>query len=207
MSRDLPNVPPRGKSLACSQLRVEEALAPPTRGDLPTCRPTQPLHQLLPTRANLDPGARGGFPSGSLPRCAIASTPIALQRNERNARNDAPIRSKKSTYFLRGRPKSFFDFLRGVLPRVHRRVLAGAAVPGLGYAAPGGERAGIPLGLVPFPDARLYSPRLEKRSQALQACNLTRNIQADGAPMVHHPWGFTPPGVFFCTHRTPESCL
>src|SRR6516164_8723665 len=32
--------------------------------------------------------------------------------------------------------------------------------------------------------ARLYSPRLEKRSQALQACNLTRNIQADGTPMV-----------------------
>jgi hypothetical protein len=27
--------------------------------------------------------------------------------------------------------------------------------------------------------------RLEKRSQALQECNLTRNIQADGAPMVH----------------------
>ena len=26
--------------------------------------------------------------------------------------------------------------------------------------------------------------RLEKRSQALQACNLTRNIQADGAPML-----------------------
>ena len=62
-------------------------------------------------------------------------------------------------------------------------------------------------GLVPYASVRLYSPRLEKRSQALQACNLTRNIQADGAPMVHHPWGIKPPGVFFCHHRTPESCL
>jgi hypothetical protein len=60
---------------------------------------------------------------------------------------------------------------------------------------------------VPLAGAGLYSPRLEKRSQALQACNLTRNFQADGAPMVHHPCGIIPPGVFFLHHRTPESCL
>jgi hypothetical protein len=49
--------------------------------------------------------------------------------------------------------------------------------------------------------------RLEKRSQALQGCNLTRNIQVDGAPRVHPPGGFVLPG-FFCPtfgHRSP--CL
>jgi len=54
--------------------------------------------------------------------------------------------------------------------------------------------------------AVLYSVCLEKRSQALQACNLTRNIQADGAPMVHLAPGISPPGVF-SYHRTPELCL
>lgn len=42
--------------------------------------------------------------------------------------------------------------------------------------------------LAPRTPVGLCSPCLEKRSQALQACNLTRNIQADGAPMVHPPW-------------------
>jgi len=35
----------------------------------------------------------------------------------------------------------------------------------------------------------LGSWRLEKRSPALQACNRTRNIQADGVPMVHRTLG------------------
>ena len=39
--------------------------------------------------------------------------------------------------------------------------------------------------LVAVPTRGLYSRCLEKRSRALQACNLTRNIQADGVPMVH----------------------
>src|SRR5262249_16649496 len=43
--------------------------------------------------------------------------------------------------------------------------------------------------LVAVPTRRLYSRCLEKRSQALQACNLTRNIQADGVPMVHRAPG------------------
>jgi hypothetical protein len=59
--------------------------------------------------------------------------------------------------------------------------------------------------LVSSSERWLYSARLEKRSQALQACNLTRNIQADGAPMVHRPLESKSPGVFFCPHRTPES--
>src|SRR6516165_2059062 len=52
---------------------------------------------------------------------------------------------------------------------------------------------------------RLSSPRLEKRSQALQACNLTRNIQADGVPMVHRaPGASNLQGSFFVTigHRS-----
>ena len=57
--------------------------------------------------------------------------------------------------------------------------------------------------LVPSPGTRLYSLCLEKRSQALQACNLTRNIQADGAPMVHRTPG-TSQGSAFSTigHRS-----
>jgi hypothetical protein len=44
---------------------------------------------------------------------------------------------------------------------------------------------------------------LEKRSQALQACNLTRNIQADGAPMVHRtPEGAILRGFFFTPSDT-----
>jgi len=42
-----------------------------------------------------------------------------------------------------------------------------------------------------------YPPaRLEKRSQALQGCNLTRNIQADGVPLVPGPLGKLPRGPF-----------
>jgi len=64
-----------------------------------------------------------------------------------------------------------------------------------------------PLALVRSRRLGYTRRRLEKRSQALQACNLTRNIQADGAPMVHRtPGGVTSPGVFF-HHRTPELCL
>jgi hypothetical protein len=37
------------------------------------------------------------------------------------------------------------------------------------------------------------SQRLEKRSQALRGRNLARNIQTDGAPMVHHV-----PGNYGC---------
>jgi hypothetical protein len=47
---------------------------------------------------------------------------------------------------------------------------------------------------------------LEKQSQALQRCNLARNIQADGAPMVHGPRRAIF-GDFFLAHRTPELCL
>src|SRR5262245_39848853 len=48
---------------------------------------------------------------------------------------------------------------------------------------------------------------LEKRSPALQACNRTRNIQADGVPMAHRAPGRTrSSGPFFC-HWTPELCL
>jgi len=32
---------------------------------------------------------------------------------------------------------------------------------------------------------RVHSSCLEKRSQALQGCNLARDIQVEGAPMVH----------------------
>ncbi len=62
--------------------------------------------------------------------------------------------------------------------------------------------------LVSVPGARLNSPRLEKRSQALQACNLTRNIQADGAPMVHRTPGASAfRGLFFASigHRSHAS--
>jgi len=46
---------------------------------------------------------------------------------------------------------------------------------------------------------------LEKRSQALQGCNLTRNIQADGAPMVHRAsWGLTPQEAIFFTIGHPS---
>ena len=48
---------------------------------------------------------------------------------------------------------------------------------------------------------------LEKRSQALQGCNLTRNIQVDGVPMAHPPGGVFPAGLSFSHHRTPEPCL
>src|ERR1700730_18779500 len=48
---------------------------------------------------------------------------------------------------------------------------------------------------------------MEKRSQALQACNLTRNIQADGAPMVHRTPEASAFRVLFFFHRAPESCL
>ena len=50
-------------------------------------------------------------------------------------------------------------------------------------------------------------PRLEKRSQALQGCNLTRNIQVDGAPRVHLPGRFRSARFFLSHHRTPEPCL
>src|SRR5262249_22086429 len=53
----------------------------------------------------------------------------------------------------------------------------------------------------------LHFECLEKRSQALQACNLTRNIQADGAPMVHPALGDQYLQGSFCRHRTPEPCL
>src|SRR5688572_2725689 len=56
------------------------------------------------------------------------------------------------------------------------------------------------------PSAGLDFARLEKRSQALQACNLTRNIQVDGAPMVQASEGSAFRG-FFLRHRTPEPCL
>ena len=59
--------------------------------------------------------------------------------------------------------------------------------------------------LARFGPVRLWLLRLEKRSQALQACNLTRNIQADGAPMVHRtPVGFCLQGFFFAIigHRS-----
>src|SRR5262249_58440002 len=48
---------------------------------------------------------------------------------------------------------------------------------------------------------------LEKRSLALQACNRTRNIQADGVPRAHRAPGHRrSQGPFFC-HWTPEPCL
>jgi hypothetical protein len=58
------------------------------------------------------------------------------------------------------------------------------------------------------PGARRDSSRLEKRGQTLQACNLTRNIQADGAPRVHRtPEGSNLRGFFFATigHRSHAS--
>ena len=50
--------------------------------------------------------------------------------------------------------------------------------------------------------------RLEKRSRALRGRNLTRNIQADGAPTVYLvPDGSGRQGPFYSWHRQPESCL
>jgi hypothetical protein len=113
-----------------------------------------------------------------------------------------------------GTPRSFFDFLRGVLTHIPHASHRGLPRPVL-------LRHGVPRRIRrhPFVLLRsrcwLYSPRLEKRSQALQACNLTRNIQADGAPMVHGPLEPSP-GVFFSppsdtgvmpwkTHRDPAA--
>ena len=46
---------------------------------------------------------------------------------------------------------------------------------------------------------------LVKRSQALRGRNLTRDSQADGAPMVHQaPGRSRGPGSLFVTTRTPE---
>ena len=59
------------------------------------------------------------------------------------------------------------------------------------------------------PDLLIRSSRLEKRSQALRGRNLTRDIQADGAPMVPGASGEKlcqgPP--FLDRHGTPELCL
>jgi hypothetical protein len=91
-----------------------------------------------------------------------------------------------------GTPKSFLNLLRASLPWATdvscRRVRwCGFCAPAPGQVNHFGVR--VPC---KDPSARLNFRRLEKRSQALQACNLTRNIQADGAPMVH---------------RTPEARL
>ena len=98
----------------------------------------------------------------------------------------------------------FFLILQGHPYPGTRRVLAGVfgAVPTPTLHLPKRNRChSARLGAVPW--RWLYSCRLEKRSQALQACNLTRNIQADGAPMVHLAPGGDSRGLFF-HHRTPE---
>src|SRR5438270_14094260 len=54
----------------------------------------------------------------------------------------------------------------------------------------------------------LFPLGLEKRSPALQGCNRTRNIQADGAPRVHRASCGLPPqeAVFFTIgHRSYAS--
>jgi hypothetical protein len=50
-----------------------------------------------------------------------------------------------------------------------------------------------PMAVAPPAHFLVSAMRLEKRSQALRGRNLTRNIQADGAPMVHQV-----PGNFGC---------
>ena len=88
-----------------------------------------------------------------------------------------------------------------------RRVLAGVfGAVAYSYPALTKENRFRSARLGTVPPRWLYSWRLEKRSQALQACNLTRNIQADGAPMVHLAPGGKLQGSFF-HHRTPELCL
>jgi hypothetical protein len=100
----------------------------------------------------------------------------------------------------------FFDSSGASLPRHPTRPCGGfGAGPTPTLHLPR-RTACRPLALPLSHTAGYNCRRLEKRSQALQACNLTRNIQADGAPMVHHPWGVKPPGVVF-HHRTPELCL
>jgi hypothetical protein len=84
------------------------------------------------------------------------------------------------TYFLRGRPNLCFLILQGCpypfatgvsCPVSEPDAIVGSSSRGLSVTLPGSGRFGY--GFL----------RLEKRSQALQGCNLTRNIQVDGAPM------------------------
>jgi hypothetical protein len=104
----------------------------------------------------------------------------------RLAAEPPPIRRKKSSAFSTGTPESsFFDSLGASLPKatgasLRRLVCCAFACLALTKGEPL-----QPARLGAVPPHRLYSARLEKRSQALQACNLTRNIQADGAPLVH----------------------
>src|SRR6516164_5434037 len=119
-----------------------------------------------------------GPPSG--PQTEFLTQPIAksiLPPSISNGRDFAPIRSQKSKYFLRGRPNSV-EFLKGCpYPRCND-----ASMPGL-----------------PCRGYQRFDARLNR-----WACTDSCRRCADGASDLR---GINLLEVFFCHHRTPESCL
>jgi len=72
---------------------------------------------------------------------------------------------------------------------------------------PANHRNRLLVHCLPVQDGLGWS-RLEKRSQALQGCNLTRNIQVDRCADGASPGGCHPArGLLLTPHRTPELCL
>src|SRR5262249_10843543 len=100
-------------------------------------------------------------------------------------RTAAPIRRKKSSALSTGTPESCWLTRQGDPTHVHRPGLSqrGECRPLLALRFPANRRRFA----LCLPSGWLYSLGLGKRSPALQACNQTRNTQADGAPLVHHP--------------------
>jgi hypothetical protein len=132
----------------------------------------------------------------------LATWPPGKHKRNRKIPRQPPIRRKKSNVFSTGTPESFFDSSGASLPRHPARPCGGFRCCAYSYPALTKENRchSARLGAVPL--RWLYSCRLEKRSQALQACNLTRNIQADGAPMVHLAPGGKLQGPFFSPSDT-----
>jgi hypothetical protein len=116
-----------------------------------------------------------------------------------------PIRRKKSSASSTGTPESFFVcFFRGIRTRAPgaslRQQMSLCLWPAL---LPEAEPV-LSARLGAVPSRRLYSPRLEKRSPALQRCHRTSNIQADGVPMAHRAPGVAIPqgSCFAIGHRS-----
>lgn len=110
-----------------------------------------------------------------------------------------------NTYFLRGRPDFVFLILQGHPFHSQIAVSSQGTLRSLCLATASESKESadsVHAALLACPRG-LRLVYLEKRSQALQGCNLTRNIQVDGAPMVHPPGGILPARLFLSHHRTP----